>query len=253
MILKRIRYDKYDELYKMIDEKTFFKKDKNEILKIVEESSEEIKINNQSIDISLDPNKYENIVKNSTSSAESSIEIAKSLYEDFVFDGKPVPRSIMYEKEVWTYLNLTVFFDTIQNKYIDLKDKKTLKGKIERNYFNEGPNSKIDRTGLRNLWVLSDLLFYNNNYELLEVAWSFYDPFKAIQECVMGRNPNILKAYALAIKKLDCNPKIKNKVYKTVVPKHIRGYACQNCIDSVEEIETMADKIAEQINLIMTI
>ena len=166
----------------------------------------------------------------------------------------------MYEKEFWTYMNLTIFFVLIKSKYFeDLKDiskmsdkeKKSLKDKIGRLYFNTGGLSKLDRTGLRFLWVLADLTYYNNGYELLQIAWDFIDPFKAIQECVLGNNPYILKAFARAIQILECDPKIRNTENRTLIPLHIRNYACNNFVDAYTNIDELGNILAEQIKIIM--
>lgn len=265
MTLKRIKYSSYDELLDKLDSielESFFKKDTNSILSLVETSSEKIIVNGSEVDIEINIAEYENINKNAKNSGESSVAIAKKLYEDFVVNGEKVPTKLMYEKEFWAYMNLTIFFDLIKEKYFDdLKDissmsdseKKALRDKIARFYFNIGGLSKLDRTGLRFLWVLADLTYYNNGFDLLQVAWDFIDPFKAIQECVLGNNPYILKAFAKAIQILNCDPKIKNHENRKIIPLHIRNYACNHFVDAYTDIEELGKILADQIQLIMKI
>lgn len=259
MILKRVKFEKYDELYQLINEIDFFSQN-NQVLYNLEEMSESVLINGKEIDIEINQQEYLDIVRTAQSKGESSIKIAKKLFSDFkYFDENGVetfmPTSLMYEKEFWTYLNLTVFFDVVREKYIeDSEDTDKLKGKIQRCYFNTGGISKIDRTGLRYLWVLADLTYFDGGFELTQIAWDFIDPFKAIQECVLGNNPYILKAFALAIKKLNCNPMIKkskNPENRKIIPKHIRNYACSIFLDRFDDIEPLADILANQITIIM--
>lgn len=263
MILKRIKYSAYDELLDKLDTidlESFFKSDTNPIIPLVDDSSEKVLIDNQEVDLEINIDNYNEINKNAKSAGESSVLIAKQLYNDFVYNGQRIATKLMYEKEFWTYMNLTLFFDLIRDKYFDdLKDiskmsdkeKKLLKEKIGRLYFNTGGLSKLDRTGLRFLWVLADLTYYKDNFDLLQIAWDFIDPFKAIQECVLGNNPYILKGFARAIQILDCDSKIKNTVNRTLVPLHIRNYACNHFVDAYTDIDELGDILAKQIKLIM--
>lgn len=252
MILKRVQINKYDELFEMIDVSNFFKKDKNEILNILEANSEVIKINDKPIEINLNIEEYEQLMELYPKKGDSSVAIAQKLYQDFRLGDVPLPKWLMYEKEMWTYLNLTIFFDLVQKKYIDFNEKKEqIKGKIERVYFNDGGLSKIDRTGLRWLWVIADLTTYEGNFELTKIAWDFIDPFKAIQECVLGNNDLILKALVIAIKKLNYDSRIRNSINKTRVPKHIRNYACSIMLDSYNDLDVLAEELAQQISIIL--
>lgn len=251
LTLKRISYDRYDELMGMINIDTFFDKTKNDILKRVEEFSDPVRYNGQPILISIDLDKYVNAINESNSKGEASAKIAKILYEDFTIEDKHLPDSIMYEKEVWTYLNLTAFFELTKMKFIsEDADEDKLIGKIKRYYFNDGGLSKLDRTGLRYLWVLADILTTNKSSDLIDIAIEFADPFKAVQECVLGNNPMVLKAYALAIKKLNCDARLKNHYFRKLVPKHIRNHACSNFYDGYSDPNQLADVIAKQIQLI---
>ena len=248
VVLKRIKAEKWDSLLEMVDVSTFFDKRKNEILSIVESYSEEVLLNEEKIVIDINPNEYLNIVRSAPDKGASSIKIAEKLHKDFVKNGKSIPLGIMMEKELWTYLNLTVFFDVVNEKYCyDKKDG--IKGKIERTYFNY--NAPIDRTGLRYLWNLAYSTNLNETYELTAIAWRFIDTFKAVHECLVGRNYNVLKAFALAIKKLDCDPRIKNKNNRKLIPKHMRNFACPNMLETYSEIDELADTISEQMLLIM--
>ncbi len=265
MILKRIKYSAYDEILDKLDIielESFFNKDTNPILSIIEESSEKILINEKEVDILIEIDEYYEINDNSKTAGESSVSLAKKLYEDFRVGGQKLATKLMYEKEFWTYMNLTIFFDLIKKKYFgDLhnisemsdKEKKSLREKIGRLYFNIGGLSKIDRTGLRFLWVLADLTYYNNGYELLQIAWDFIDPFKAIQECVLGNNPYILKAFVRAIQILGCDTRIRNPENRTLVPLHIRNYACNHFVDAYTDIDELGNTLAEQIKIIINI
>ncbi len=247
----RIDYNKYDQLIDYINVDNFFNRD-SELSKKVSEYSQPVTIDNQPILIDIDIEQYYIILNNSKSKSESSVSISKLLFKDFTLNGKPLPESIMYEKEVWTYLNLTVFFELTKRKYIDgeLDDEKLL-GKIKRLYFNTGGLSKLDRTGLRNLWVLADALSTNGNNDLIDIAFGFYDPFKAIQECVLGNNKIVLKAYALAFKKLDFDKRLKNAYFRKIIPKHIRNHACTNFYDGYDDANVLSEVIAKQMKLIL--
>ncbi len=263
MILKRIKYSSYDELLNKLDTidlESFFNKDTNTIVALVEDSSEKVLIDDKEVDLNININEYLEINSKAASAGESSIALAKKLYGDFIIDGNRIATKLMYEKEFWSYMNLTIFFDLVKDKYFsDIKDigkmtdkeKKSLRDKIGRLYFNTGGLSKLDRTGLRFLWVLADLTYYNNGFELLQVAWDFIDPFKAIQECVLGNNPYILKGFAKAIQLLGCDPKIKNVENRTLVPLHIRNYACNHFVDAYTDIDKLGEILSNQIKIIM--
>lgn len=250
--LKRVSYSKYDELMDLIDIDVFFDKNKNKIYNEIENFSDPVLYNNGPINISINLDEYYDAVKESSKKGESSAKISKLLYRDFTLNGTHLPDSIMYEKEIWTYLNFKVFFDLIKIKFIneDIDDDKLI-GKIKRYYFNDGGLSKIDRTGLRYLWVLADILETKRSDDLIDIAIEFSDPFKAIQECVLGKNPIVLKAYALAIRKLNCDPRIKKPYFKTLIPKHLRNHACSNFYDGYSDPNQLAELIAEQIKLIL--
>ncbi|MGN1295423.1 MAG: DUF6339 family protein [Bacilli bacterium] len=249
MILKKLTHEGYDELLSLVDidffeNQTFFDR--------IESLSENIIIDGNIVEINLDIDEYNEIIKKSESKGESSKLLAKKLHKDFVFQSEKLPRSIMYTKEIWTYLNLIFFKEIIKEKYFD--DGKISVDKIRRYYFNDGGISKIDRTGLRYLWVLADLTYDEDmEYQLFDVAWDFIDPFKALQECLLGRNPLILKAFAKAILDLNCNATIKNSINRKVVPKHIRNYACANLLDSYDSFTTLAEKMKEQIEIIINL
>ena len=247
--LKRIKYDKYDELISAIDTSRFLNKENNNLISNVDYYSEYNFIGDSKVIINLDPSEYIDIIRSSKSMGEASIEIAKKLHKELVLSGSPIPRCFLYEKEDWTYLNLTVFFDVVKEKYLYDKTNENVKGKILKYYFNN--DNKIDRTGLRYLWVLADLTYFDNDYELTKIAWNFTDTFKAVQESEIGKNPSILKALALAIKKLNYDSRIKNYVNRKLIPKHLRNFACPNMLDSYEEIIELSDVFSTQISILL--
>ena len=114
MILKRLTHDGYDELYSLID-LNFFEKDT--IFDKVEAVSENILIDGKTVELDIDINLYNDILNSATTIGDASKALAKKIYEDFKFCGKKLPRSIMYSKETWTYLNLTIFKELTKNKY----------------------------------------------------------------------------------------------------------------------------------------
>ena len=249
IVLKRIRYDVYDKLKDMIDIETFLDKKKNSLVNNLDTYCEDVLINNQKVIININPNEYILIIKNSKTMGEASVLIAEKLHRELVFNNRPIPLCYMYEKEIWTYLNLSVFFDVVKEKYLYDDKKESIKGKIEKYFFNS--DTKIDRTGLRYLWVLANSTVFENNYELTKIAWDFIDTFKAVQECEVGKNIVVLKALALAIKKLDLDPRIKNKNNRQLIPLHLRNYACPNMLDSYEEVIALADTLSYQMKMIM--
>ena len=81
MILKRIKYSSYDELLDKLDAielESFFDKDTNPILALIDDSSEKIIINEQEVNLNIEIEKYIEINTNSKSAGESSIAIAKN-------------------------------------------------------------------------------------------------------------------------------------------------------------------------------
>lgn len=247
IVLKRIRYDRYDELLDSVDFANFFA-NKNELERKATECSEPIVIDGQNVTIKIDTQKYLDIVKRASTSTEASIQLGIAIREDFVTyddDGNPtpLPMNIMFSPEFWTYMNIVFLFDVVKERYIkDGTDADTLKGKIIRNYFNKG---KEDRTGLRYCWIIADAL-YNGTYDLLPVGWSFIDPLKGIAECVLGRNKEVLQAFAKAVLFLGKDARIRNSKYKTVIPKHLRSFACSNFVDSYETVDELALVFADQ-------
>lgn len=246
--LKRIKSDLYDELIKNIDYKNFFDKSQNEIYKNIEKYSEDLLIDGKEVIIEIDPDNYLSVVKNHKK-GDSSIKIAEMLHRDFIYNGKHIPLGIMLEKELWTYLNMTIFFDVTMEKYCYDRLTKDMSGKIERTFFNK--DSKVDRTGLRYLWILADATEYEGNYELTEIAWKFIDTFKALHECVIGKSTFVDKAIALSFKKLNLDPRIKNENNRRLLPLHLRNFACSNMIDSYDDVENLAGILANQISAIM--
>lgn len=249
VVLKRIRYDIYDSLKDKIDVNTFLEKKRNSLVNNLDTYCEDIQIDNQKVILNINPEEYLKIIKTTKNMGEASIMIAEKLHKELIFNDKPLPLCYMYEKEVWTYLNLSVFFEVVKEKYLYDANKDSLKGKIEKYYLNA--DSKIDRTGLRYLWVLANLMVFNNSYELTGIAWKFIDTFKAVQESEIGKNPNILKALALAIKQLNFDPRIKNENNRQLIPLHLRNYACPNMLDSYEEIIQLSKELANQMAVIM--
>ena len=248
--LRKIKYNEYDNLKNKIDITNFFDKSKNVILNVLEESSENVIFNNKEIKLNINPYEYLQIIRLNENKAEASAKIGELLHQQLRLDNNVLPNSILYEKEVWTYLNLKVFFDVIEERFFYKKDNDNLKHKIEQYYFN--CDSKIDRTGFRYYWVLANTLYYNDAYDLVPIAMKFIDTYRAINESDIGKNSNILKAFVLSIKDLNYNNKIKNEVNRLLIPLHLRNYACAHSLDSYgDDIVSLSQILSEQINIII--
>ena len=157
----------------------------------------------------------------------------------------------MYEKEIWAYLSFKVFSDIVKKLRLEDDDKISV-DKIKRFYFNIGNGGSKSRTGLLFIWSMIDMLDSEENYEVSKVAFHFIDPVKAIYERAMSRNPIVLKAFVDAIIKNECDARIKNKVYKTKVPKNISCFARISMLDAYDYNE-LVDTIACQIKEVLQI
>ena len=254
--VKRIIKTKYDEICDLAT-KDFFS-NIEEIQKQVKNTSEFVEHNGKIIEVDINPEQYLCIIEEVNSrdinnpSAITDIELAKKLYEDFTIGNIDIPDYILYEKEVWTYLNICIFYEVICARFKDIKTCKSSEkeGKIKRLFFCK--DSKIDRTGLRWLWVLGNLTIDNIYGEsLLETAKEFIDPVKAIYECCLGRNKIVFKGFIRAIQLIENNNLIRSSKYKSLVPKHIRNSALMNVYESYFDIEELAQKISTDISLII--
>ena len=241
--LKRVKNDCYDEI---VDTalKNFFGTIE-ETKQKVETESDFVLINGKKIDIDIDLDLYFGILEKYQKAEKRDIEIAKLLHKDFKNSSISIPDYILYEKEVWTYLNICVFFDIVSKRYPDIKDHKNeeAKNKIKNFYFCH--NNTYDRTGLRWLWIFANVTYDDYyQYSLLETGREFIDPVKAIYECCIGRNKILFKAYIRAIELLNKDSRIRGTNGKTIVPKHIRNCALMNVYESYTDVETLANIIA---------
>lgn len=256
IFLKRISYEKYDEVLNSYFDKLLTNSE--QIKQDLEEFCEYVVIEGSTPEIEFDLEEYnkkiEEIKKSGVSNpgALQDIEISKMLVNDFSNSTVPIPDYILYEKEVWSYLNIIVFFDIIKERFKDLSTAKgdALYGKIKRLYFCDG--GKVERTGLRWLWILGNITIDKTyGITLLETAKQFIDPVSAIYVCCLGKNDVVFKAFIRAIQLNENRNLIRLPKYKSVVPTHIRNSALMNVYESYDDIEKLAKQISEDVDQIL--
>ena len=249
-ILKRIQYGKYDEfLESSIQEKNhwstkYFADNFNDF-------TEEVLVNNLPVEIEFDLDSLfdgiDQILSENQKNPMEKIDVflGKKLHTEFSLINN-IPENILYEKEVWAYLNCFVFFDLVKKRYLSDEFESESDDKIGRLFFCNG--SQIDRTGLRWLWVLANSTYDNEyQYGLLETAREYIDPVKAIFERELGRNPIVFKSFVRALQ-LNNDKRIRSDKYKSIIPTHIRNLATMEIYESVEKIDDLANIFAREIS-----
>lgn len=212
----------------------------------LEECSEKITINGKEIVCDIDVNKYKEIVNTNDYAYVKLANVGMQLHKDLVCnDGTKIPRSILYQKEVWSYLSLTVFVDIIGS--LRSFNRNDYEDKIKKMYFNCGG---ISRTCLLFAWCMIDRLDSENDPEMSLTAFEFIDPVKAIFERTFSRSPLILKAFVQGIINNKKDYRFKNDPYRRTVPNNISCYAAVNVLETLD-YETLVSTITEQQRLII--
>lgn len=208
---------------------------------MVDGASVQVEINDELIDqiVFSDDEKYYN--KKYIREAELASYLAK-VFKDF-------PKNMIYDANLWTYLNTCVFFKYIKELYF--KDVKIYPAdRLERYLFNVCSHSKIDRTGMRFLWYFGDKLALDESEERALVAMEYIDPVKAIFERKMSCNDYITKAFVDAIILGGKNKLLKNPKMKIAVPKHIQCYAGVTNLDAFDYDELVDIFVREQARIL---
>jgi hypothetical protein len=257
IVVKRIKYTKYDELEEKISKDCFFDKNANPILGKLEEYSEPVTSNNRNFTVDINTDELLNILSShdKTESKEklSSIDekVAELLYNSFAKSNPAIPNNVLCEKEVWAYLNLSVFFDYVQARYFSKTTiRKDIREKIKEIYFSDC--SKVDRRGLQWLWTLAKET-KENGFNLTLEALENIDPVKAIRESCIGENTIVFKAFIKSLILVDKDPrnqghqKYTNDQKRTIIPKHIRNLAVVNIYEAYDNPEDLAKIMADNI------
>ena len=250
VVLRRISYAKYDDF---IDNNinNFANINKDFFEKQWSNSTEDIIIGGKAVIVEIDVGRFTNlfdtIIKINNQNPMEAIDTnyAEMLYSCLTINSN-VPKYILYEKEVWAYLNCFVFFDVVKKRFFPDEgwDKDT--GRIKRVFFCD--DSNIDRTGLRWLWALADATYDDSNvFNLTRTARQFIDPVKALYERTMGTNRLVFKAYIRAIELLNYDVRIKSSKFRSIIPTHIRNLATMKIYESYNSIEELAKIFASDI------
>ena len=212
---------------------------------IIDECADVVKHNGEEITIEFDENKLDEFVYDKDgkfqNKYEKEAELSTYLTEIF---GK-YPQNIIYDANVWTYLNLGVLNKYVKELY--LKEKyENPEDRINRYLFNMTSHSKIDRTGMRFLWYFGSKLHFDENKDRAYVAMEYIDPVKAIFERKMACNDVITMAFVDAIIKGGKNNLMKNNVMRKAVPHHIQCYAGVTNLDAFNYDELVDVMLKEQ-------
>lgn len=216
----------------------------------IKELSESIKYNDSDLMVDIDFKLLDKIVfsKNKKYKNKKYLREAElSAYFARIFNS--IPKSIMYDADLWTYLNTTVLLKYVKQMYLKGNDKNP-EDRIERYLFNTSSHSKIDRTGMRFLWLFGSKLELDKDIERANTAMEFIDPVKAIFERKLSCNDYIVRAFVDAITKGGRNNILKNDQMKKVVPKHIQCFAGVTNLDAFEYEELVDIMQKEQDRMI---
>lgn len=249
-VLRRISYGKYDDFIEQ-NLSSFPSLSKDYFCKNYEHVTEDIIVEGKAITFDIDIDEFieifENIVEFNDQNPMEAIDIkfAEMLYKTFTLHTS-IPKYVMYEKEVWAYLNCFVLFDIVKKRFFSNEESLKDEGRIKRVFFCD--DSTIDRTGLRWLWALADAT-YDEKYifGLTSTARQFIDPVKALYERTMGTNRTVFKAYIRAIQLLDLDSRIKSGKFRSILPTHIRNLATMKIYESIDSIEELSAIFADDI------
>lgn len=228
--LKKVKRNCFDEFYsKCIDSfvrgiDPFF--DEQEL----ENISDPIVINGKEVTINIDFDSYLSVIKSPDSQAHKKAKVSYKLAKDFEsFDGEKIPVNILYDKYLWTYLNLKYFSCLIDELFFE--DEKNKMSRFDRYYFNI-QDGFFDRLGLWFLWYFGYVL--DAKESRIITAFEFIDPVKAVFERNMAKNYKVIRAFVDAIEVNNKDSKLKAKYNRTVIPKAYNAMASVTVLDSIE-------------------
>lgn len=247
--LKRIAYAKYDDFIEKVLEaapninSAFFEQ--------LDDMTEDVLVDGKNILLNINLDELESIIDTVSADNDQNpmqtidVKFSELLYRQLFLD-EFVPNYLLYEKEVWAYLNCYVFFNVVVKRYFsekgDLDNKKRIESVMLCN------NSTIDRTGLRWLWALSDSA-YDPSYQfrLVDTAYKFIDPVKALFERTLSSNKTLFKAFIRSIELLNFDSRIKSGKFRSILLTHIRNLATMKMYESVDSVEELAQIFASDI------
>ena len=247
--LKRIAYAKYDDFIEKVLESTpnidlaFFEQ--------LDDMTEDVLVGGKNIILNIDVDELESIInKVSTDNDQNpmqsiDVKFSELLYRQLYLD-EFVPNYLLYEKEVWAYINCFILFDVVKKRYFaeegDLNNKKRIENVMLCN------NSTIDRTGLRWLWALSNSAYDPSyGFRLVDTAYKFIDPVKALFERTLSSNKILFKAFIRSIEILNFDSRIKSGKFRSILLTHIRNLATMKMYESVDSVEELAQIFASDI------
>ena len=247
--LKRIAYAKYDDFIEKVLESApninlaFFEQ--------LDDMTEDVLVGGKNIILNIDVNKLESIIDEVSTDNDQNpmqsidVKFSELLYRQLYLD-EFVPNYLLYEKEVWAYINCFILFDVVKKRYFavegDLNNKKRIENVMLCN------NSTIDRTGLRWLWALSNSAYDPSyGFRLVDTAYKFIDPVKALFERTLGSNKILFKAFIRSIEILNFDSRIKSGKFRSILLTHIRNLATMKMYESVDSVEELAQIFASDI------
>lgn len=252
--LKRIKY--MDNEYANLKERILSDYEKKGQISVSEEEidnvSEDIIWKDKCIYIDVDMDSINEIAKSEMPNNQKNAAYATLFQNIFNNEELNLPTNLVYDRYLWTYLNLTFFKKAIYIIYFEKdvqncnkKGEDLKRDKVERYYFNECDPSKLDRTGFRFNWYMGEILDAKNHEERCKTAFEFIDSVKAIGERTLSNNYDVLNAYVDAIIKNNKNSKFKDKELRKVIPAHINCCAAVLMYDAYEYDE-LVDIIADE-------
>lgn len=247
--LKRIAYAKYDDFIEKVLESTpnidlaFFEQ--------LDDMTEDVLVGGKNIILNIDVDELESIINkvyadNDQNPMQSiDVKFSELLYRQLYLD-EFVPNYLLYEKEVWAYINCFILFDVVKKRYFaeegDLNNKKRIVNVMLCN------NSTIDRTGLRWLWALSNSAYDPSyGFRLVDTAYKFIDPVKALFERTLSNNKILFKAFIRSIEILNFDSRIKSGKFRSILLTHIRNLATMKMYESIDSVEELAQIFASDI------
>lgn len=206
---------------------------------------EQILLNGKPVYIDLDMKKLDDIVFSDDEKYKNKYnrEAELSIYFSKAFE--KIPMNVMYDSNVWTYLNMVVLRKYVEKLYFSTKAKNPC-DRISRCLFNLCDHSKMDRTGMRFLWYMGVCLELTIHPDRALVAFEFIDPVKAVAERKMSCNNMILRAFVEGIMLNDKNPLLKNDELRKIVPYHISCYTGVRNLDGFDYDELVSIIAKEQ-------
>jgi hypothetical protein len=250
--LYKISESKFDELSLNITLNQYLSSDFSRFLSLNSGFLEQLPGSNPSIEIDI--NEYFEVAKKNMDLKEKNKKIAMYLHRDINRSG--LNRSIFLDKELWAYINMAIFPKVINEMYQFhlVKDKEQLFDRLKRYILNDTSISQISRSGFRFLWQLADTLYYEEKYDLLNVAFDFIDPVQKLLERKMGNNPPIVRAFVQGIINNNYDRRFTNKDLRNKIPTHLSNFAQINIIDRLSyddlvKLITKEQKLILGINL----